>query len=72
VATGNIDLGEQERAYKSFVESWGPVPKEQFKGAFIWEWYPDGQVVNKNYSHGTYSLQETPALEVVKKWFAMP
>jgi hypothetical protein len=72
VATGKLDLDQQKRAYESFVETWGKVPKEQFMGAFIWEWYPEGKVVNGNYSHGTYSLQATPALEVVKKWFAMP
>jgi hypothetical protein len=54
------------------VETWKPVPKERFMGAFIWEWYPDGKVVNGNFSRGTYSLQSTPALEVVKKWFAIP
>jgi hypothetical protein len=72
VAADPIDHGEQRRAYESFVETWKPVPKEQFMGAFIWEWYPDGKVVNGNFSRGTYSLQSTPALEVVKKWFAMP
>ena len=70
VATGKIDLEVQRRAFASFVETWGKVPKEQFMGAFIWEWYPEGKVVDGNYSHGTYSLQATPALEVVKKWFS--
>jgi hypothetical protein len=72
VATGKIDLEVQERAFESFVETWKNVPNEQFMGAFIWEWYPEGKVVDGNYSRGTYSLQATPALEVVKKWFAMP
>jgi hypothetical protein len=72
VAMGKIDLDVQERAFESFVETWKNVPNEQFMGAFIWEWYPEGKVVDGNYSRGTYSLQATPALEVVKKWFAMP
>jgi hypothetical protein len=37
-------------------------------GFFIWEWCPLGHVTDR----GTYSLQDTPALEVVKKWFAAP
>jgi hypothetical protein len=72
VAEGPIDLTEQLHAFQSFVDVWKDTPKEQFMGAFIWEWYPGGKVVDGNYSHGTYSLQATPALEVVKKWFAMP
>jgi hypothetical protein len=72
VADGHIDHTEQLHAFQSFVDTWKDVPKEQFMGAFIWEWYPGGKVVNGNYSKGTYSLQATPALEVVKKWFAMP
>ena len=72
VATGKIDLAEQQHAYESFVATWGKVPEDQFMGAFIWEWDPGGKVINGNYPHGTYSLQDTPALDVVKKWFAMP
>ena len=54
---------------RSFVETWQPVPKDQFMGAFIWEWCPLGHVTD----HGTYSLQDTPALNnVVLKWFAAP
>jgi hypothetical protein len=72
VAEGEINHTEQLHAFQSFVETWKDTPKDQFMGAFIWEWYPGGKVVNGNFSHGTYSLQSTPALEVVKKWFAMP
>jgi hypothetical protein len=72
VADGKIDHTEQLHAFQSFVEVWKDTPKEQFMGAFIWEWYPGGKVVDGNFSHGTYSLQATPALEVVKKWFLMP
>ena len=36
-------------------------------GAFIWEWLPGA---NGTKTNGTYSLQGTPALEVVKKWMA--
>jgi hypothetical protein len=66
VATGNIDLGEQERAFQSFVDTWGPVSTEQFMGAFVWEWRPGAKADD----HGSYSLQGTPALEVVQKWMA--
>jgi hypothetical protein len=72
VAKGDINLKEQERAYESFVGTWSRVPKERFMGAFIWEWDPKLKVVNGVFPHGAYSLQGTPALEVVKKWFAMP
>jgi hypothetical protein len=72
VAEGAIDHTEQLHAFESFVDTWKDVPKDKFMGAFIWEWYPGGKVVNGNFSRGTYSLQSTPALEVVKKWFAMP
>ena len=68
VAQGNIDLEEQHRAFESFIQTWQPVPKDQFMGAFFWEWCPLGHVTD----HGTYSLQDTPSLEVVKKWFAAP
>jgi hypothetical protein len=68
VAQGNIDHGEQLRAYQSFVHTWKDVPKEQFMGAFIWEWYPYGKVTDK----GTYSLQGTESLKVVQEWFKMP
>jgi hypothetical protein len=66
VATGDIDLSEQERAFQSFTETWGSVPREQFMGAFVWEWRPGG----KPEDHGSYSLQGTPALEIVKKWMS--
>jgi len=68
VAEGPIDDNEQLHAFQSFVESWQNVPNQQFMGAFIWEWYPGGHY----HDRGTYSLQGTPALEVVKKWFAAP
>ncbi|HVX86815.1 MAG TPA: hypothetical protein VH253_18680 [Phycisphaerae bacterium] len=64
VAEGEINLNEQLHAYESFVDTWGDVPDSQFMGAFIWEWKPG----SKPTDHGTYSLQDTPSLEVVKKW----
>jgi hypothetical protein len=64
VAEGNIDLNEQLHAYQSFVETWSTVPSNKCMGAFVWEWRPG----SKAQDHGTYSLQGTPALEVVKKW----
>ena len=45
LATGNIDLGEQERAFQSFVDTWGPVSTEQFMGAFVWEWRPGAKTL---------------------------
>lgn len=69
VAEGNIDLNEQLHAYQSFVQTWQNVPHDQFMGAFIWEWSPG---VDGATNHGSYSLKGTPALEVVKKWFASP
>ena len=63
-----MDYNEQLHAFQSFIESWQTVPNRQFMGAFIWEWYPGGKFGDR----GTYSLQGTPALEVVKKWFAAP
>jgi hypothetical protein len=63
-----VDYNEQLHAFESFVQTWQPVPKDQFMGAFIWEWCPDG----KPGDVGTYSLQGTPALDVVKKWFVAP
>jgi hypothetical protein len=65
VAEGKIDLNEQLHAYQSFVETWSTVPSSKCMGAFIWEWRPGANGVT---DHGTYSLQGTPALEVVKKW----
>jgi hypothetical protein len=65
VAEGPIDLGEQEHAFKSFVEAWKDVSTDQFMGAFIWEWRPN---IDGSTHPGTYSLQKTPALEVVKEW----
>lgn len=67
VATGEIDLGEQQRAYESFVETWGDVGTDKFMGALVWEWRPGA---NGATEHGAYSLQDTPALEIVKKWMA--
>ena len=64
VAEGSIDLSEQLHAYQSFVETWSRVPSTKCMGAFVWEWKPG----SKAEDHGTYSLQGTPALEVVKKW----
>ena len=64
VAEGAIDLGEQERAYKSFVEAWREVGTDQYMGAFVWEWRPGAKPTD----HGQYSLQGSPALDVVKKW----
>jgi hypothetical protein len=64
VAEGRIDLNEQLRAYQSFVETWSTVPPEKCMGAFVWEWRPGAKATD----HGTYSLQGSPALEVVKKW----
>jgi len=64
VAEGTINLNEQLRAYESFVATWSTVPASQCMGAFVWEWRPG----SKPDDHGTYSLQGTPALEVVKKW----
>lgn len=64
VADGAIDLGEQERAYKSFVEAWRDVGTEKYMGAFVWEWRPGARPTD----HGQYSLQGSPALDVVKKW----
>lgn len=68
VAEGNIDNGPQTAAFRSFIRNWEKVPNKQFMGAFIWEWCPLGHATDR----GTYSLQDTPALEVVKKWFAQP
>lgn len=67
VASGEIDLQEQKRAYESFVQTWQDVGTDKFMGALVWEWVPgmDGAK-----THGAYSLQGTPALEVVKKWMA--
>jgi len=65
VAEGPIDLTEQEKAYKSFVDTWKDVPNSKFMGALIWEWRPGCKGATE---HGVYSLQGTPALDVVKKW----
>lgn len=65
VAVGKIDLEEQKRAYQSFVEVWKDVGTDQFMGALVWEWTPG---VDGAKAHGAYSLQGTPALEVVKTW----
>ncbi len=67
VADGHIDLEEQKHAYQSFVDTWGNVGTDQFIGALIWEWLPG---CNGAKTKGSYSLQGTPALEVVKKWMA--
>jgi len=64
VAEGPIDLQEQLRAYESFVKAWQGVPKDQFMGAFVWEWRRG----SKPDEHGSYSLQGTPSLDVVKQW----
>lgn len=66
VAEGKIDLEEQKRAYESFVEAWKEVTTDECMGAFVWEWIPG---VDGATRHGTYSLQNTPALEVVKGWW---
>jgi hypothetical protein len=65
VAEGPIDLDEQLHAYQAFVQAWKDVPTTQYMGALIWEWYPG---IDGSTWHGAYSLQNTPALDVVKKW----
>lgn len=65
VAEGEIDLNEQLHAYQAFVEAWKDTPNTQFMGALVWEWTPGG---NGKTDHGTYTLQNTPAMDVVKKW----
>jgi hypothetical protein len=65
VAEGAIDLDEQKRAFESFVGAWKDVPTDQFMGAFVWEWVPG---IDGSKHHGAYTLQNTPALEVVKDW----
>jgi hypothetical protein len=69
VATGDIDTSEQLHAYESFVDVWTNVTTDKFMGAFIWEWKPGADGVH---DHGAYSLQGTPAMDVVKKWMAGP
>ena len=66
VADGPIDLEEQLHAFKSFVEVWQNVGTDEFMGALIWEWRPGAKATD----HGTYSLQGSPAMEVVRKWMA--
>lgn len=66
VATGEIDLSEQKRAFESFVLTWEKTPTTQYMGAFVWEWRPGG----KPNERGSYSLQETPALDIIKKWMS--
>jgi len=66
VAEGKVDYNEQLRAYQSFVDTWKDVPRDEFMGAFIWEWWPGA----KYGDHGSYSLQGAPALDVVKKWMS--
>ncbi len=68
VSTDPQDNTPQLHAFQSFVETWERVPREQFMGAFIWEWCPDGHFTDS----GTYSLQDTEALKVVQKWFIAP
>ena len=72
VATGPIDHSVQLHAYQSFVEAWKDTPREKFMGAFVWEWEPGLKIVNGNFGHGSYSVQGTPSMDVLKKWFAMP
>ena len=64
VAQGKVDLEQQARAFESFVKTWAGVPNKEFMGAFVWEWRPGG----KGTDHGSYTLQEVPALDVVRKW----
>ncbi len=59
-----IDFSEQEHAYQSFVDTWGKIGNDQFMGAFVWEWSPGA---DPKVQH-TYSLQGTPAMEIVRKW----
>ncbi|HUO10546.1 MAG TPA: hypothetical protein VM008_19745 [Phycisphaerae bacterium] len=68
VADGEIRPEEQFHAYESFVDTWKNVPHSKFMGAFIWEWRPGADGAKE---HGSYSLQNTLALGVVKKWMAM-
>lgn len=65
VADGKIDLEEQRRAYESFVETWQNVPTHRFMGALVWEWRPGA---NGAKDHGSYSIQGTPSMEIVKRW----
>jgi hypothetical protein len=67
VATGDIDLEEQRRAFESFVETWRQVGTDKFMGALVWEWRPGADGAHE---HGAYSLQGTPALDIIKKWMA--
>jgi hypothetical protein len=67
VADGPIDSNEQFNAYRSFVETWKNVPPSKFMGAFVWEWRPGADGVK---DHGSYSLQNTKALTVVKAWMS--
>jgi len=66
VADGPIDLNEQLHAYKSFVDVWQNIGTDQFMGALVWEWRPGAKATD----HGTYSLQGSPAMDVVRKWMA--
>jgi hypothetical protein len=68
VADGEITPDEQWHAYQSFVATWKDVPRSKFMGAFIWEWRPGA---DGSKDHGSYSLQHTKALEVVKEWMTM-
>lgn len=68
VAQGAIDHQEQARAYESFVQTWKGVPNEEFMGAFVWEWRPGGKPTD----HGSYSLQGTPSLDIVRRWMTAP
>jgi hypothetical protein len=68
VATGAIDYDEQARAFESFVQTWTGVPNKEFMGAFVWEWRPGGKPTD----HGSYSLQGTPSLEIVRRWMTSP
>ena len=62
------DLQAQAMSYRAlFAVFW---PKPWFKGLYIWKWYPTRLKPDESVTmFEGFSPQNTPAIEIVKKWF---
>lgn len=68
IVSGEVDLELQANCYRAIFELFWD--KEWFYGVYWWKWGTDvrfGGPQNKS-----YSIQNKPALDVVKEWYARP
>jgi hypothetical protein len=57
-----VDAGEQERAYRAFVEAWQGAPR--LAGVFFWNWWGAGGP-----NDADYTPRGKPAEKVLRAWY---